>query len=81
MIGIAAHRNGLAVLDGREDQAGVRAIMRTRADDGSAGMESSARWCNQCPTLRRSDRPGFSNMRGSFPNLLSGSGRAPTALA
>src|SRR5438477_7559665 len=36
MIGIAAHRNGLAVLDGRENRAGVRAIMWTRAYDGGA---------------------------------------------
>src|SRR6185295_8354710 len=37
MVGIAAHRNGLAILDGREHRAGVRAIMRTRAYDGGAG--------------------------------------------
>src|SRR3984957_13962734 len=37
MIGVAPHRDGLAILNGRQDRTGVRAIMWACANDRGAG--------------------------------------------
>ena len=71
MIRVAAHRNRLAILDGCQNRAGVRAIMWTCTNYRASG-HGVLRFVIQLGFRLQRQEPCWSsrNVRGSFPKLL-----------